>query len=216
LNGFIGPAIHCETLHKRTTWCSINKTKSIETRITNLSNTKRTITSSATPTPTFICINPTIQLLPKESITIIVTFAPSKEDKYTCTLTCTCSGGEFHSVKHHTVCGNPLILQPISTRKIVYPEDNYGNIGLSLIPKKRVSSDINSVANDDDSNGITVSKKKHLLDATVAQYSIDDGRRAVEAWHSNVCRTLKNEKKVKMIEILNYQKKKSIQLLTKM
>ena len=204
--GFIGPAIHCQPLHKRRTWCSINKTKQIETLVTNLSNTVRQITASVSPAPTFLVLNPTITLPPKESASVVIAFAPATEQIYEGRLEVSCNGGESHLVNHRTICGNPLVLLPVPCPRVLYPGDNYGNVGLPIVlpPKKRVTigssgggggggAEGGEGGSEDGGSG---GRKKwwNMIDPSVANLTIDEGRRAAESWHTNVCRSLQQLK----------------------
>ena len=207
VSGFVGPSFLCESLanQNQSIWCTINKTVMIQTRITNLSSTIRTVECTITQTPTFVILNASMTLHPQESKKISIVFAPAREDTYLGELVMTdAEGGETNVLQLNTICGQPLLLHPVNTnsRRILYPGDDYGS-GLPLLPEKKrriklvdnMKQTNNSTAsihnNANNANNANANFIKNLLTDEIARMTIEDGLRAIEAWHTNICQSMK-------------------------
>ena len=188
VEGFVGPALHCEPIHTRTTWCGLQKSKTIDTRVTNISTTTRLVKCNATPSPTFVCLQPTIEVRSQETISVTVSFSPPEEGVYDCALQLNCEGGEIHVIQHHTICGNPLVIRTLTPRLIDSKKD-YGHQGRSIIPRVVTIVENNTGSLKKKKKSGSSSWKK--IDRTAANLNAEDGRRAVEAWHSSTSRKIK-------------------------
>ena len=187
VRGFRGPAFLFEKLDERTTWCREGDSATLWSCITNLSVTRREFRMSLAPKLCFTLIESVGILGPGEWKRLGIKFAPTDQGFYNSNVVVDCDGGESHNITVEGICGNPLVVRTVSPR-IYFPESRI--FSLSNIHRYKDNEINTETLQPLSTSQLRTRNYLKAYQGDIWSLSLEDGLRAVQAWHSNASRCL--------------------------